>query len=74
MSRRTRIMEYEDLTVDEILTCAGGDLGEPHRLSVDWEHGQWWVTNLDTGAQWSVHLCSGPRGLDFEQVSDGDDD
>ena len=42
-----------------------------HGSQVDFEHGQWFVTNVETGAQWSVIDTSG--GLDFEQVSDGDD-
>lgn len=64
----------EDLTVEEILVCVTPDMGDPDRLQVDWEHEGWWVTNLDTGAQWSVHLCSGPESLTFEQVSEGDDE
>ena len=46
----------------------------------DFEHGQWWVTDRRTGAQWSVVDCrtaEGPSGvdyLDFEQVTQGDTD
>ena len=43
--------------------------------SVFFEHGQWWVENVRTGAQWSVVDCQTAGGvdyLDFEQVSEGD--
>jgi hypothetical protein len=56
---------------------AAGLRGRGHSLSVDFEHGQWWVTNRQTGAQWSAHDASGPgtfHGFDFEQVTQGDDD
>jgi hypothetical protein len=56
------------------------------KYQADFEHGQWWVTKLSTGAQWSVVDCEGPapgRGfsgrtktityLDFEQVTHGED-
>lgn len=66
--------EYDNLTKDEIISCADPSMGNPDRLSVDWEHGSWWLTNLNTGAQWSVHLCSGPEALVFEQVSSGDEE
>lgn len=42
------------------------------RFQTDFEHGQWWVTDLKTGAQWSVVTCATADGvdyLDFEQVS-----
>lgn len=41
------------------------------------EHGQWWVQHLDTGAQWSAHDCSGVGEVDgfcFEQVTQGEED
>ena len=41
-------------------------------LQADYEHGQWWITHVPSGAQWSVHDCSGPAVFDFERVSDGD--
>ncbi len=59
----------------EILTHAqDDDLGE--RLTADYEHGQWWVTDLDSGAQWSVVDCESVDGdeyFGFEQVSQGDE-
>ena len=39
---------------------------------IDFEHGQWWVTDLKTGAQWSVNDAAGDD-FDFEQVSEGDE-
>jgi len=52
-------------------------LGGYHkRLQTDFEHGQWWVTCVNCGAQWSVVDCVGEiKGeyFDFEQVSDGDE-
>lgn len=42
------------------------------RYQADFEHGQWWVTRLGDGAQWSVVDCQkdGANYLDFEQVSE----
>lgn len=42
------------------------------RLQVDFEHGQWWVTDLRSGAQWSVTDANTTSGFDFEQVTEGD--
>lgn len=47
------------------------------RLQADFEHGQWWITDLRSGGQWSVVDASGGRsvdGFDFEQVTDECDD
>lgn len=46
-----------------------------HQYRPFFEHGQWWVEDLDTGAQWSVvDARSGGRDyFDFEQVSEGSD-
>jgi len=67
-----RMSSYEELTEAEIVACAAPELGAKDDLQVDWEHGQWWVTNRYTGAQWSVVETT--RGLDFEQVTQGDED
>ena len=38
------------------------------------EHGQWWVEDARSGAQWSVCDVADPiRLFDFEQVTIGDD-
>ena len=47
-------------------------LARYRRIQTYFEHGQWWVTDLDTGAQWSV--CDATRGFVFEQVTTGDED
>jgi hypothetical protein len=48
-----------------------------HHLNVDFEHGQWWVTCLDCGAQWATVDCqageNGPEYFDFEEASEGDE-
>ncbi len=41
------------------------------------EHGQWWVVNAVSGAQWSVVDAEGPGTVDgfgFEQVTAPDED
>lgn len=61
----------------EIRRDARTRLSVPARdLQTDFEHGQWWVTNRRTGAQWSVVDCLGPAGdyFDFERVTQGDEE
>ena len=64
----TRTMERR------VLRAARAVLFEPRshvKLTAD-EHGQWWVTNVDNGGQWSVHDATGGAsfdGFDFERVS-----
>ena len=60
-----------------VLRAARWRLGASRNLryQADFEHGQWWVTELGTGAQYSVVDCETAAGvpyLDFEQVSKGD--
>ena len=41
------------------------------RYQFDFEHGQWWVTELESGRQWSVVDAEGGQsidGFDFERV------
>lgn len=60
-----------------VLRAAEYRLGGSRRdYQADFEHGQWWVTRLRTGAQWSVVDCEqdGIAYLDFEQVSHGEED
>lgn len=50
------------------------NLGQQHGPACHFEHGQWWVVNTITGAQWSVVDAEGPGstdGFDFEQVAEG---
>lgn len=45
-------------------------------LTAWFEHGQWWIEHLPTGAQWSVvDAEGGPAvdGFDFEQITEGED-
>jgi hypothetical protein len=45
----------------------------PMRPQADFEHGQWWITDLESGAQWSVVDATGGRsvdGFDFEPVTE----
>ena len=66
----TRAMEQR------VLDAATELLGRA-RMSADFEHGQWWITDLDTGAQWSVCDAESPdtaEGFCFEQVTQGDED
>lgn len=45
-----------------------------HKLQADFEHGQWWITHLPSGAVWSVvDAEGGPAidGFDFEQITEG---
>lgn len=46
-------------------------LGRRRRLQADYEHAQWWVTDLATGAQWSVS-DSEPGPFCFEPVAQGE--
>lgn len=68
----------------KVLSAAKYRLGSG-RYQADFEHGQWWVTRLGDGAQWSVVDCRGPAAgvgfsaqtkmvdyLDFEQVTEGE--
>lgn len=45
------------------------------RLQADFDQ-QWWVTDLDSGAQWSAIDATGPNtedGFCFEQVTQGEE-
>jgi hypothetical protein len=61
-----------------ILRAVNTQLVNPARSYVEFsavfEHGQWWITHLPSGAQWSVCDASGPNGFDFEQVTLGSEE
>jgi LmbE family N-acetylglucosaminyl deacetylase len=60
-----------------VLRAARELLGRRKPFVADFEHGQWWISNLDTGAQWSAQDAEGPRtalGFSFEQVTFGVDE
>jgi len=69
-----RIVERDVLSA----ALAAGLAEDGENLQTDFEHGQWWVTNLITGAQWSVCDAEGTEangvfdGFCFEQVSQGE--
>jgi predicted cupin superfamily sugar epimerase len=74
MAKRARLhCEDPDYDTEELLELAADALGD-RRLQADFEHGQWWITDLDSGAQWSVNDCTGPACFDFEQVTRGEED
>jgi len=59
-----------------VLRAARKSLRE-RKLQADFEHGQWWITSLKTGAQWSVvDSEGGPTvdGFDFELITFPDED
>lgn len=59
-----------------VLRAAKHKLGRG-KYHATFEHGQWWVTRLKDGAQWSVVdtlPVGGLPALDFEQVTRGEDD
>lgn len=53
------------------------DEGLQHKgsFSADFEYGQWFITCLSCGAQWSVNDAEGRDGeyYQFDEVSGGDD-
>jgi hypothetical protein len=48
--------------------------GYEENLDSFFEHGQWWVHDIESGASWSVVDANTESGVDFEQVADGDFD
>lgn len=61
---------------DRVLAAAHEYFGRED-LQVDFEHGQFWVSNVASGAQFSVCDAVGGDAVDgfsFEQVSEGDED
>ena len=55
-----------------VRSAAARDFGRG-RMHAFYEHGQWWVEDKRTGAQFSAHDQS-PGSIGFEQVSRGDDE
>ena len=58
----------------KVLRAAKQKLGRG-KYQANFEHGQWWVTRLKDGAQWSVVDCLSTAELpylDFEQVTRGE--
>ncbi len=42
-------------------------------LQADFEHGQWWITHVPSGDQWSVCDELSQYGFCFEQVAEGEE-
>jgi hypothetical protein len=63
--------EYAD-GMERLCTARRPKLARHRKFTCYFEHGQWWVSDLDTGAQWSV-CDSEPGGFCFEQVSQGEE-
>ena len=50
-------------------------LQHDNNIAADFEHGQWFITCLSCGAQWSVNDAEGRDGeyYQFDQVTVGDE-
>jgi hypothetical protein len=73
--RNTPAIEARILrAVKNLLTNPARTYGE---FRAFFEHGQWWVEHLPSGAQWSVcdsYEPSCPDGFDFELVTQADEE
>jgi len=60
--------EQNTLSMGRRVRSAAFDRGLGHigELQTDFEHGQWWVTNRRTGAQWSV--CDAERTWEHRRL------
>ncbi len=63
----TNTPEMETIVLEAFATSARSD---HRRVNADFEHGQWWTTCLDCGAQWGA--CDSDMGFEFERVTEGD--
>lgn len=67
--------ETNTLAMERRIRSAARHAGLGCRLSADYEHGQWWITNLDNGGQWSVCDADGSAaqgvfdGFCFEEIT-----
>lgn len=70
---------HNGLSIKRTITVNGGRIETRARYNSDFEHGQWWITDLDTGAQWSVCDAEGTEangvfdGFCFERVTEGEE-
>lgn len=76
----TLLSTIDSHAVRESVSAAWDDFAAAHMFDDDvditYEHGQWWVIALGTGASWSVVDAEpgiGDTGLDFEQVDRGEE-
>lgn len=73
LKTETNTPEMEERVLDAANASALGD-SHKHGLASAFAHGQWWVTCVDCGAQWSVVDATGGNsvdGFDFERVTEG---
>jgi len=66
--------QHNTATMEKRILRAGHKVLSNH-LSATFEHGHWWVTDTENGAQWDVVDAEGPGsidGFDFEQVTEAD--
>ena len=56
----------------EVLRAARDKFNVRGRFVAFFEHGQWWIEDLKTSAQYSVVDTN--RGFDFEQVTQGNEE
>ena len=61
-------------TIEEFKDSDEG-LQHESNIAADFEHGQWFITCLSCGAQWSVNDAEGRNGeyYQFDLVSNGDE-
>ena len=74
--QNTQAMDRKVMAAAKEAIRAGKLNAKPRGVASFFEHGQWWIEDRQTGAQWSV-VDSEPgygAGFDFEQVSRGDDE
>lgn len=73
------IQEDDGDIVEDIRAAFEGadiDSGCHEKISVDFEHGQWFITCLDCGAQWAANEAenrSGEEYYHFDRISFGDE-
>jgi len=56
---------------EHILDAAHAILGEDRNFTAEFEHGQWWIFDLDSDEKWSAVDAEGGRavgGIDFEEI------
>lgn len=76
LKTETNTPEMEERVLKAFLAHPLGEDRTEKDLQLDFEHGQWWVTILGSGAQYSVVDATGGSsvdGFDFEQVTEGDE-
>jgi hypothetical protein len=63
--------------MEEIILAAATKHFNSRHLIAFFEHGQWWIENRKTSAQWSVNDTETQTGVSyfsFEQVTRGDEE